>query len=59
MPTTELRPNIKPDYGTDPFSLVLTASGERERCVPFQPQPKGDEELSGSMPPAFLVYFTK
>lgn len=56
MPTTELRPNIKPDYRTDPFSLVLTASGERERCVPIQPQPEGDEELSGRMPPAFLIY---
>ena len=34
MPITELRQNIKPDYRTDPFSLVLTASGERQRAVP-------------------------
>lgn len=33
MPITELRQNIKPDYRTDPFSLVLTASGERQRAV--------------------------
>ena len=36
MPLTELRQNIKPDYLTDPFSLVLTASGERQRAVSSQ-----------------------
>lgn len=33
MPTTILRANIKPDYTTDPFSLVLTENGEAERRI--------------------------
>lgn len=56
MPTTELRPNIKPDYRTDPFSLVLTASGERERCVPVQPQANSEDRSGRGKPSAFLVY---
>lgn len=57
MPTTELRPNIKPDYRTDPFSLVLTASGERERSVPIQPQsPASGGDVNEGMPSATLVY---
>lgn len=52
MPTTELRPNIKPDYRTDPYSLVLTASGERQRALPPQPEPMPE----GPRPAATLVY---
>ncbi|MEB3353877.1 MAG: rhamnan synthesis F family protein [Cyanobacteriota bacterium] len=52
MPTTELRPNVKPDYRTDPFSLVLTASGERQRAVPAQPQAQSGTPATA----ATLVY---
>ena len=37
MSILELKPNIKPDYSTDPFSLVLTSSGEQQRSIPSLP----------------------
>lgn len=55
MPTTELRPNIKPDYKTDPFSLVLTSSGEKARAVPALSN-CNYPEISNIAPIATLIY---
>lgn len=44
MTITELRPNVKPDYGTDPFSLVLTSAGEHQRSISLDPRPSSVPE---------------
>jgi hypothetical protein len=59
MPITELRQNIKPDYRTDPFSLVLTASGERQRAVAshvYTCTPTSAAQPTAALLPPTLVY---